>query len=190
MAPKIKSINQKTNIHQGTNDFYKPLVGILIITFLAFLNSASFDFVVGLDDGAYIVDNPVIQTLSLRSIATIFTSFANGNYHPLTTLSYAIEFKLFGLNAMACHTTNMLIHLINTTLVFLLILKISSRKEIAIICALFFGIHPMHVESVVWISERKDLLYTTFYLGALYFYCEYIRDSAARKYLLVIVFFV
>jgi len=190
MAQKIKSINQKTNASQGTNDFYKPLVGILIITFLAFLNSSSFDFVVGLDDGEYIVDNPVIQTLSLRSIATIFTSFANGNYHPLTTLSYAIEFKLFGLNAMGYHTTNILIHLINTALVFLLILKISSRKEIAIICALFFGIHPMRVESVVWISERKDLLYTTFYLGALYFYCEYIRNSATRKYLLVIVFFV
>lgn len=188
MAKKNKEINSKINLLPSVNAFYKPLLVVLIITLLVFVNSLTPNFV-DLDDPSYIINNPFIKSLSLKSIATIFTSFYNANYHPLTTLSYAIEFKIFGLKATGYHFTNILIHLINTALVFLLILKIAKRKEIAIICALFFGIHPMHVESVAWISEQKDLLYSMFYLGALYYYYEYIQYNLTKKYLVVILLF-
>ncbi len=188
MVAKNKKTNSKATTLQSSNAFYKPLLAVLIITLLVFANSFAPNFV-QLDDPAYITDNPFIKSLSLHSIATIFTSFYNANYHPLTTLSYAIEFKLFGLKATGYHFTNILIHLINTSLVFLLIFKISKRKEIAIICALFFGIHPMHVESVAWISERKDLLYGMFYLAALYYYYEYIQNETRKNFLFVLLFF-
>jgi protein O-mannosyl-transferase len=189
MAQKSQKTGSKTKADLSTMGFYKPLLGVLIITFLAFSNFSSLDFV-SYDDGAYVFDNPVIKSLSFKNIATIFTSFSNANYHPLTILFYAIEFQLFGLNAAGYHFINILLHLINTALVFLLILKISKRNEVAIICALFFGIHPMHVESVIWISELKDLLYSMFYLGAMYYYCKYISNSSAKNYFIVIAFFV
>jgi tetratricopeptide (TPR) repeat protein len=140
---------------------------------------------VNLDDSGYIKDNPDIKSLSAKNIATIFSSFYNANYHPFTTLSYAIEYNLFGLNAKPYHFVNLLIHLLNIFMVFRLIKKVSGKEQVALIVALFFAIHPMHVESVAWISERKDLLYSFFFICGLSTYYEYIHATADRNKLYV-----
>ena len=163
----------------GLNSNY-ILGGILIVTFLLFYNTLTNNFV-NLDDSGYIKDNPDIKSLSAKNIAAIFSSFYNANYHPFTTLSYAIEYNLFGLNAKPYHFVNLFIHLLNTFMVFRLIKKISGKMEVAAITALFFAIHPMHVESVAWISERKDLLYSFFFISGLSAYYEYIHATANRN---------
>ena len=173
----------------GINSYY--IVGaILLVTSLLFYNTLTNNFV-NLDDSGYIKDNPDIKSLSAKNIAAIFSSFYNANYHPFTTLSYAIEYNLFGLNAKPYHIINLLIHLLNVLMVFRLIKKISSKTEIAFIVALFFAIHPMHVESVAWISERKDLLYSFFFICGLSTYYEYIHATANRNklYLYTILLF-
>ena len=83
---------------------------------------------------------------------------------PVTTLTYAVEFSMFGLNPKPYHIANLIFHLLNIILVFYLIFILTSRIEISVITALFFAIHPMHAESVSWISERKDVLYSFFLL--------------------------
>jgi hypothetical protein len=100
----------------GLNSNY-ILGGILIVTFLLFYNTLTNNFV-NLDDSGYIKDNPDIKSLSAKNIAAIFSSFYNANYHPFTTLSYAIEYNLFGLNAKPYHFVNLFIHLLNTFMVF------------------------------------------------------------------------
>jgi hypothetical protein len=96
--------------------------------------------------------------------AGIFNTPVLSNYHPLTIISLAINFAISGTDPSSYMILNLLLHLANTVLVYYFILKISSGKNyVAVFTALIFGIHPMHVESVAWISERKDLLYTLFF---------------------------
>ena len=163
---------------------YYILGGILLVTFLLFYNTLTNNFV-NLDDSGYIKDNPDIKSLSVKNIAAIFSSFYNANYHPFTTLSYAIEYNLFGLNAKPYHIINLLIHLLNVFMVFRLIKNVSGKTEVAFVASLFFAIHPMHVESVAWISERKDLLYSFFFICGLNTYYEYIHATANRNRLYI-----
>src|SRR5688572_978865 len=167
----------------GSNSYY-ILGGILLVTFLLFYNTLTNNFV-NLDDSGYIKDNPDIKSLSAKNIAAIFSSFYNANYHPFTTLSYAIEYNLFGLNAKPYHFVNLFLHLLNIFMVFRLIKKVSGKVQVALIVALFFAIHPMHVESVAWISERKDLLYSFFFICGLSTYYEYTHAKADRNKLYV-----
>lgn len=150
---------------------------IILITILAFSNSINNDFT-NWDDSDYVTANDLIRDFSPSGIWTMFTSIYAGNYHPLTALTNAIEFKIFGLNPHAFHFLNLLFHLCNVALVFYFIFLLSGRIEVAAITAVFFAIHPMHVESVSWVSERKDVLYTFFYLNAL---IAYIRLIISRS---------
>ena len=180
-----KSPPQKTvrNSFAGFNSYY-ILGGILLLTFLLFYNTLTNNFV-NLDDSGYVKDNPDIKDLSARNIAAIFSSFYNANYHPLTTLSYAIEYNLFALNAKPYHVVNLLIHLLNVFMVFRLVKKISNKPEVALLVALFFAVHPMHVESVAWISERKDLLYSFFFISGLSTYYDYIHTATNKSKLYI-----
>ena len=165
------------------------LLGLLILaTFIVYANALSNLFV-DWDDIEYIKDNPYINISSLKGIANIFTSVYYYNYHPLTTLSWAFEFKLFGLNPFYYHLDNVLLHLINVVLVFYFVKKIGKRFEISIIIAALFALHPMHVESVSWISERKDLLYALFYLCSMILYLTYIQSGLKKKHWLLALFF-
>ncbi|HET6722736.1 MAG TPA: tetratricopeptide repeat protein [Chitinophagaceae bacterium] len=178
-AKKKPSKKIKVSSDSFLNNKY-VLAGILTLTFFLFLNTITKNFFT-LDDPAYVADNPYIKSLSPAAIKDIFSSFHNANYHPFTTLLYAIEYRLFGLNAQPYHFINLLIHLLNIVLVYLLIQKISGRKEVAAIAALFFAIHPMHVESVAWISELKDVLYSFFYLAGLCTYLKYLQANTGKN---------
>ncbi|HET6769619.1 MAG TPA: tetratricopeptide repeat protein [Chitinophagaceae bacterium] len=179
IAKKRPSKKVKVSSDSFLNNKY-VLAGILILTFFLFINTITKNFF-SLDDPAYVADNPYIKSLSPAGVKAIFTSFHNANYHPFTTLLYAIEYRLFGLNAQPYHFINLLIHLLNVLLVYLLIQKLAGRKEIAAVTALFFAIHPMHVESVAWISELKDVLYSFFYLAGLYIYLIYLKATTGRS---------
>ncbi len=154
---------------------------ILIATAFSYSNIFGHDFQSIWGDDLYLL-NDRIQEFSLKNSGSYFWSFHAGNYHPLTSLSFAINYKIFGLNPTAFHIQNLIIHLVNIILVFILINKLTHKLEIAVIIALFFGIHPMHVESVTWISGRKDLIYSLFFLISLIYYQKYISGELRRKY--------
>lgn len=136
------------------------------------------------DDDLMVTKNQKVFNLSLSGIRTIFTTFDVSTYVPLTILSYAVEYRLAGLDPRVFHATNYLLHLLNCLLAFGLILVLSRNLNVAFLAALLFGIHPLHVESVAWITERKDVLYSFFFLSGLILYLRY--QDLRRVYLYVL----
>jgi protein O-mannosyl-transferase len=161
----------------------------LVWTFLLYFRVVGFEFV-NWDDNAYVYQNKDITDLSIHSVWKFFSNSYLGMYQPLTMLSFALEYHFFGLNPSIFHATNMILHLLNVVLVFILIRKLTSDNLSAFIVSLFFGIHPLHVESVAWISERKDVLYTTFYLLGLISYIHYLQVKKSGFWFLSILLFI
>ena len=159
---------------------------LLLISFIVFSPALSNEFV-NWDDFAYIVDNPLIRDLSFKNIAHVFNfqTHVVGNYHPLTVLTYMIEYKFVGLKPMLYHFDNLLLHLLNIVLVAAIVWKLSKHYWTTVIAAALFALHPMHVESVVWAAERKDVLYTLFFLLSIYTYLKYLATEKKQ-----IVFFI
>jgi len=189
---KGKNISTKKSAAQKKNNTLinkkKPnvlfyIIPVVMLTIIAFSNSLRNNFVYNFDDIMYTFSAGNAKALSAKAIGTIFSSYVAGIYHPITILSLAIETHFFGDGAFHYHFTNLLIHILNVLLVFRFIQLLTKRSEIAVIVALFFGIHPMHVESVAWISERKDVLYTLFFLASLITYLKYLRNDKKFKYL-------
>ncbi|OLE52912.1 MAG: hypothetical protein AUG74_21350, partial [Bacteroidetes bacterium 13_1_20CM_4_60_6] len=115
------------------------------------------------------------------NISEVFSHYFEGNYHPITLIVNSIEYQLFGFKPAGYHAVNLLLHLVNVVLVCHAILLLSGKREVALIAALLFGIHPLHVESVAWVSELKDLLYSAFFLGALICYLRF-HDEKKKKF--------
>ncbi|MBL4652995.1 MAG: tetratricopeptide repeat protein [Flavobacteriales bacterium] len=161
----------------------------IILTAIAFFPSLSNGFT-NWDDEVYLLNNENIREFSWEKIKYWFGAYHHGNYHPLTMISYMWEYSMSELNPRVYHFNNYILHLLNTGLVFFFVYKLVDKKEVALIVATLFGIHPMHVESVAWVSERKDLLYTAFYLGSLIVYLGYKHHPDWKKYLLLIFLFV
>jgi len=162
---------------------------VLLLAFTVHSPTLNNGFVNNWDDDGYILNNSSIQTLSKENTKSIFSSFHMGNYHPLTTLTYALEYHFFGLNARYYHFNNLVLHLLNVFFVFVLVGLLFGRNNMALIAALLFAIHPMHVESVGWISERKDVLYALFFLLSLIMYLKYSENNQIKFYALSILFF-
>jgi len=156
---------------------------ILLITAIVFANTLGNSFIENLDDNVYILDNDIIKHFDWNSLKGMFSTFFQGNYHPITLFSYAVEYKFFGLNPFVFHLTNYIFHLLNTLLVYIFIKRFTGKFWVAAITSLFFGIHPMHVESVAWISERKDMLYAFFFLLSLICYTKYIVTEKRKSYI-------
>ncbi|MEZ4887193.1 MAG: tetratricopeptide repeat protein [Chitinophagales bacterium] len=179
--------SKKKTIAQHSKE-RKWAVGILLlITFLVYLPSLQNGFVTW-DDNTYVYEN---EHLINMDVATMLTEPMAHNYHPLTMLSLAANYAVSGFEPFGYHFTNLLLHLLNTLLVFWLLYTLTKRNVfIAFIAALLFGIHPMHIESVAWVSERKDLLYTLFFLPALLTYIRYIKTRQMGFYVATLVLFV
>ena len=150
--------------------YQKYFIPVVLVLTLLCLSPALQNKFVNLDDPQYLIDNPAVHTWNIVTLKQIFSEQFVGNYQPLTMLSYMVEYKLFGLNPFGYHLMNLLLHLLGTLFVFLIIKKLSGNDLIAFITSLLFGIHPLHVESVAWIAERKDVLYGFYFLWALYLY--------------------
>lgn len=137
----------------------------------------------------YVEGNPYIQTFSIKNLVAIFSENYMGNYHPLTMLSLSFDYQINKFDPFVFHLTNILIHIINSILVLLALKQLTRKLELAVIAALLFGVHALHVESVAWISERKDVLYTCFYLLSLYSYIRYIPKKDKKWFGLSLLFF-
>ena len=155
------------------------LAAILAVTFVVYIPSLQNGFT-NWDDDAYVTDN---RLLAHPAIGALLTTPVRGNFHPLTIASLALNYRLSGLHPASYHWLSLLIHLANTALVFVFVRQLArGRFWTTIATALFFGIHPMHVESVAWIAERKDVLYAFFYLIGLIAYLRYL-DTRRRRWL-------
>lgn len=182
-------VNVKASYIDSNKNTYIFAGITILITLVAFLPSLFCDFT-NLDDQYYVLNNPDIKSISFNSLKTLFTNFYVGNYQPLAMLTYAIEFKLAGLSPFMFHFTNFILHLLNTLLVFIFIKKLSGKNLTAVIAAILFGIHPMHVESVAWVSERKDVLYAFFYIAALITYLKFKESNDKKFYFITLLLFV
>ena len=150
---------------------------VTVITAVTFI-PCLFNGFVNWDDNAYVVTNPAIRHLSLPGITKLFTSTFVSAYVPVTMVSFAAEYHFSGINPCPYHTTNFVLHIFNCVLVFFLIYAVSGNIAVAFITALFFGVHPLRVESVAWVSERKDVLYGLFFLAA---FLTYIRSRESGR---------
>ncbi len=176
-APTAASTPSKVN----------PIIGLLALlafVFVLYIPALSHGFT-NWDDHGYVLDNPNIA-LTAKNLQAIFTGFCMGNYHPLTMLSLSVDHAFGGTsNAFPYHLTNVLWHVLNTALVYFFSLRLSKGQHwVALFSAFFFAAHPMHVESVAWVSARKDVLYTAFFFGSLLAYLRYQEKGGYGYYTL------
>lgn len=162
---------------------------IAIVTIGVYFQTINYDFV-NWDDDLFVVNNASVHEISGENIASYFTAFTMEGYYPLTLLSLAIDYKIGNGSPMVFHIVNLILHLLIVLIVFWFLKLLTSRLEIAIVAALLFSIHPMHVESVAWITERKDLLYSLFYFLSLLVYLKYLRNKDSRFYIFSIILFI
>ncbi len=184
------------------------IVAILaaLITILVYLPALNNGFV-NWDDHSYIYENRNIKSIDFGSLKWMFTSFHASNWHPLAWLSHAVDYAMWGLNPVGHHLSSILLHGLNTFLVVILIIRLLKAVKpedksnqlpgsliAGLVTGLLFGLHPLHVESVAWVSERKDVLYSFFFLLSLLTYLKYTSSSQQKQkrsiYVLSLLFFV
>ena len=151
------------------------LLGLAVMTFAIYAQVAGHQFIT-LDDPTYIQENPMVNRgISGAGLAWAFTTFYATNWHPLTWISHMIDCQLFGMKAGRHLLVNALIHVGNTLLVFWFLLRATHARWPSALVAALFALHPLHVESVAWASERKDTLSTFFGLLSLIAYTRYVE---------------
>ena len=163
---------------------------LLVLVGVCFAPVFGNDFI-NFDDDVYVTANPLLQDhLSLRTLTGAFTTFRASNWHPLTWLSHRADVALFGYDPRGHHLTSLALHAVNTLLLFVLLRLWTGALWRSACVAALFGIHPLHVESVVWAAERKDVLSTLFFLLTLLTYGRYAARRDARRYAAVLFFFI
>jgi protein O-mannosyl-transferase len=162
---------------------------LILSTLLVFGQVRNFDFV-GYDDDGYVHENPhVLNGLTQDGIRWAFSTGYGANWHPLTWLSLMLDCQMFGLNPGWMHLINLFGHLANILLLFAVLKKMTGSLWSSAFTAAAFALHPMHVESVAWISERKDVLSTLFLLLTMAAYAGYVHRPSVLRYLAAIVLF-
>jgi tetratricopeptide (TPR) repeat protein len=162
-------------------------LGLLGVTLALFAHACGNGFV-GYDDDDYVVRNPHVQTgPTWEGIRWAFTTMHASNWHPLTWFSLQLDARLYGMRPWGFHLTNMVLHAVNTALLFLVLRFLTGAFWRSVLVALLFGVHPLHVESVAWVAERKDVLSTLFWLLTMAAYAYYAARPGLGRYLLVVV---
>ncbi|HZE22125.1 MAG TPA: tetratricopeptide repeat protein [Desulfobaccales bacterium] len=162
---------------------------LVVATLAVYGQLRSYQFI-SYDDNVYVYDNPAVQAgLTLKGLSWAFTTTRAGNWHPLTWLSLMLDCQLFGLNPGAQHLTNLAFHIASSLLLFLWLLYLTPSLGCSFMVAALFALHPMHVESVAWVAERKDVLSTFFWLLTMWAYVWYVKRPGWRRYLLILVCF-
>jgi tetratricopeptide (TPR) repeat protein len=160
-------------------------VGILLI----YGQVRHFEFI-NYDDGSYVyLNSHVLNGLTHSGIHWAFTASHSSNWHPLTWLSLMADMSIFGVNPGAMHFVNVILHILNTTLLFLVLVQMTGSLWPSAFVAAAFAFHPMHVESVAWVAERKDVLSTLFWLLTMAAYVSYVRRPGTSKYLFALFLF-
>ncbi|MEI6123131.1 MAG: tetratricopeptide repeat protein [Bacteroidota bacterium] len=200
---KTKKKTKKPEVRKTQNSAAKPMattsgripyktiivvIALLVLTYISFYPSLK-NGLTNWDDPGYVTENPHIRDVNAPAAKYMFTHFIMSNYHPLTMLSLALDYQKAQLNPRRYHLVNVLFHLLNTLLVFFFIYKLSGKRLlVAAMVALLFGIHPMHVESVSWISSRKDVLFAFFYLLGMITYLSYLNKNKLKVMYYVFTF--
>jgi protein O-mannosyl-transferase len=163
---------------------------LLVVATLALYNSVSHYPFVNFDDNHYVTENLHVRAgLTWDTITWAFGSLEEYNWHPLTWISHALDCQLFGLNPAGHHYTNVLLHAVNAVLLFLLLQRATGFTWRSLMVAALFAFHPINVESVAWISERKNVLSMLFFLLALGAYGWYVRKPVIGRYAMVVLLF-
>jgi Tfp pilus assembly protein PilF len=164
-------------------------VALLAITWIVFGQTLGHDFV-NYDDPRYVTDNEAVRTgLSWDHVVWAFTHVHSNNWHPLTTMSHMLDCQLFGLKPGANHFVNVLLHSIAVILLFILLAQMTGNVWSSAFVSAIFAIHPLHVESVAWISERKDVLSGLFFFLTLLAYFYYTRKPGVGRYVTMSILF-
>ncbi len=161
----------------------KELAGVclVIVTLALFWPASTFDFI-QFDDGVYVFQNTHVNTgVTIAGVKWAFTKIYIGNWHPLTWISHMVDCNIFGMFPGGHHLTNVLLHTVNTLLLFLLLQRVTRSTGASFVVAGLFGWHPAHVESVAWIAERKDVLSTLFFLLTLIAYVRYTAEPPKTR---------
>jgi len=163
---------------------------LLLITMVAYAKVTSCGFIEAYDDEEFVIQNTaVLKGLSWYGLKWSLSSFMTGNWHPVTWWSHMADVALFGRNPAWHHAVNLALHLLNTMLLYAFFNRTTRAAGQSFVIAALFAVHPLHVESVAWIAERKDLLSTAFCLGALHCYLSYSRTFRLANYLAMALFF-
>ena len=199
---KALTIGKQINTHQEPiNRGYAPekaaspitlfficalLITTICIPYLQVINHGFINY----DDNSYILNNPnVISGLNIHNVIWAFTTFYFSYWHPLTWLSHMLDCQVFGLNPGMHHLVNVLFHIINTLLLFVVFFRMTGALWKSFFIAALFGLHPLHVESVAWASERKDVLSTFFWMLTMMGYLWYVKQRNIHRYLPMIIFY-
>jgi tetratricopeptide (TPR) repeat protein len=160
-------------------------IGLAVLTWAVFGQTLRYDFV-NYDDPRYVYQNTRITSgLSLANVGWAFTHIHSENWHPLTTITHMLDCQLYGLNAGWHHFTNVLLHTLAVVLLFVALQRMTGALWRSAFVAAVFAIHPLHVESVAWIAERKDVLSSVFFMLTLLGYFHYTRAPSTWRYLIV-----
>ena len=177
----------RDEIHHGRRYDSTIIRMLLILTTLVFAQVCSFDFVLW-DDNVYILDNPTLRHgLTGEGIRQVWTSLMMSHWHPITMLSHMADVTLFGMRPGAHHAVNLALHLANTLLLFTLLRSLTNAPWCSAFVAAVFAVHPLHVETVVWVSDRKDLLSTFFGFLALHAYRRAVTEGRIRWHACLVI---
>jgi hypothetical protein len=161
-------------------------VGLAGLSLIVYAGVWSFEYV-GVDDPIYVVDNSHLsEGLTPAAVAWAFSTSDAANWHPLTWLSLLLDVEMFGLDAGKQHAVNLLLHIANVLLLFWVLVRATGAMGRSAFVAALFAVHPLHVESVAWVSERKDVLSTLFWLLTMAAYAAWVQRPVLRRYLLVV----
>jgi tetratricopeptide (TPR) repeat protein len=163
------------------------LAGVTLVTYWSVTAHGFINY----DDPEYVTANPHVQGgLTWSNFVWALTSSAASNWHPVTWLTHMIDAELWGLNPAGHHLTNLLLHLINVLLLFLLLFRMTNALWPCAAAAALFAVHPLNVQSVAWVAERKNVLSTLFWLLTLIAYCRYVQKPGKKRYLITAGFLI
>src|SRR5436190_15921954 len=162
------------------------LVGLVLLNLFVYWGVQRFDFV-NWDDSTYLTENPNVQAgLSPSNVWWALTTTHSPYWHPLTWLSHMLDVTLYGMDPGPHHVTSLIIHIASTLLVFLLLRRMTRDPGPSAFVAALFAVHPLHVESVAWLAERKDVLSSFFLLATIWLYVRYVEAPSWRRYVPVV----
>ena len=175
--------------HRNNRMFSIICLGLAVVTAIAYLPVLKADFI-NFDDPQYVTSNPYVMLgLSLDSIRWAFTSTHASNWHPLTWLSLMFDRQIFGSGPTAFHLVNLLLHIVNSILLFIVLNRLTKAFWPSASVAALFALHPLHVESVAWVAERKDVLCTLFWLLTMFAYVRFVEQPTKKRYLAILTAF-
>ena len=178
---KIGETMQIARISSNPNLKYYIFGALAAVCLIIYAQTIGFDFI-NLDDNLYVYENPFVSSgFNFTNFKWALTAFHAANWHPLTWISHQFDSGLFGLDARGHHAVNLIFHIVNSILLFVVVNKLTNAFWKSAIVAAIFAVHPAHVESVAWIAERKDVLSTLFWLLTTWAYLRYAEEEKGRR---------